>query len=426
MMKILFISHGHPAFVPGGGEIAAYELFQGFQSAGEDTHFLARTGPPHHRPHGGTPFLACGNNSREYFFYSRDIDHFLQSSRVTDWGLLREFLESVRPDVVHFQHTAHLGMEWLEICRQCLPNAAIIYTLHEYLPICNHAGQMIRTYDRQVCEGWSPANCHLCFPEHTPQDFRLRELFIKTHFRNVDTFVSPSRFLMNRYVEWGIPESALHFIENGRKIQPEAPPRLLPPDEGRANFGYLGQLNPFKGVLVLIEAMRLLARSSEGRRIRLFIHGSNLETQPPEFQEQYAAALEACEGNVTVRPAYTIDEMPHLMQQIDWVVAPSIWYENAPLVVQEAYMHKRPVISSDIGGMAEKVVDGVTGLHFRSGSSEDLARVLLHAAGSPQLWESLRAAAPPVFSIEQSMTAHRELYEQILRRRLEGVLAVSG
>ena len=55
------------------------------------------------------------------------------------------------------------------------------------------------------------------------------------------------------------------------------------------------------------------------------------------------------------------------MAEIDWVVVPSIWWENSPLVIQEAFLHGRPVICSDIGGMAEKVRHGVDGLHFRVG-----------------------------------------------------------
>ena len=43
------------------------------------------------------------------------------------------------------------------------------------------------------------------------------------------------------------------------------------------------------------------------------------------------------------------------MSEIDWVVVPSRWWENSPLVIQEAFMHGRPVICSGIGGMAEKV-----------------------------------------------------------------------
>jgi glycosyltransferase involved in cell wall biosynthesis len=111
------------------------------------------------------------------------------------------------------------------------------------------------------------------------------------------------------------------------------------------------------------------------------------------------------------------------MENIDWVIVPSIWYENSPLVIQEAFMHKRPVICSDIGGMAEKVIDGVTGLHFRASSSDDLARTVLRAATSPGLWESLRAQLPDVFTIEQSVRAHAELYEKALSRRRRALAA---
>ena len=62
------------------------------------------------------------------------------------------------------------------------------------------------------------------------------------------------------------------------------------------------------------------------------------------------------------------------MARIDWVVVPSIWWENGPLVILEAFQHGRPVICSDIGGMSEKVTDGVNGLHFRRGDPRDLAR----------------------------------------------------
>ena len=62
------------------------------------------------------------------------------------------------------------------------------------------------------------------------------------------------------------------------------------------------------------------------------------------------------------------------MAEIDWVVVPSIWWENSPLVIQEAFLHGRPVICSDIGGMAEKVEHEVNGLHFRVGDHAALGR----------------------------------------------------
>ena len=56
------------------------------------------------------------------------------------------------------------------------------------------------------------------------------------------------------------------------------------------------------------------------------------------------------------------------MRSVDWVIMPSVWWENSPIVIQEAFFHGRPIISSNIGGMAEKITDDVDGLHFRVGS----------------------------------------------------------
>ena len=67
-------------------------------------------------------------------------------------------------------------------------------------------------------------------------------------------------------------------------------------------------------------------------------------------------------GGKGMRIAYSRDEVPGLMAEIDWVVMPSIWWENAPLVIQEAFQHRRPPIVSAIGGMAEMVRSEIDGL----------------------------------------------------------------
>ena len=82
------------------------------------------------------------------------------------------------------------------------------------------------------------------------------------------------------------------------------------------------------------------------------------------------------------------------MEQVDWLVMPSIWWENSPVVIQESFLHGRPPIVGDIGGMAEKVRNGVDGLHFRAGSREDLADRLTEALTDKDLWQRLRDKAP--------------------------------
>ncbi len=84
------------------------------------------------------------------------------------------------------------------------------------------------------------------------------------------------------------------------------------------------------------------------------IFGGNLEKQPPAFQERMQKLIEEAGPRVRFYGAYQNAEMPRLMQSVDWVVMPSIWWENSPIVIQEALHHRRPVICSNIGGMAEK------------------------------------------------------------------------
>jgi glycosyltransferase involved in cell wall biosynthesis len=103
------------------------------------------------------------------------------------------------------------------------------------------------------------------------------------------------------------------------------------------------------------------------------------------------------------------------MENIDWVVVPSLWWETGPLVVNEAFQHGRPVICSDVGGMIEKVEDGVNGLYFRRGDAHDLARILTNAASDHQLWEQLHTHIPPVYSMDDHIDTLSGVYEDLLQ-----------
>ena len=97
---------------------------------------------------------------------------------------------------------------------------------------------------------------------------------------------------------------------------------------------------------------------------------------------------------------------------------PSIWWENSPIVIQEAFFHGRPIICSNIGGMAEKITDGVNGLHFRVGSPEDLVDRMAQAlsdAGS--LGAPARRISPAVLDADAAPRQHLDLYRQAHHRQ---------
>ncbi|MDF2812619.1 MAG: glycosyl transferase [Microvirga sp.] len=421
-LRVLVVSHGHPSFSLGGGEIASYNLHKGLNRIGDaESRFLARVGHPVVR-HGGTALLSLRQKHGEILYHADEYDHFLLSNHNTD-EIERDFLRVVRelkPDVVHFHHFIGLGLECLYAVRRALPEVVIVVTFHEFLSICHHHGQMVKTGSTKLCHRSSPADCNACFPEISPARFLRREYFVRSLLQVADHFVSPSQFLVDRYVDWGLPAEKFTVIENGLDISAPVEPRPLPDAKGRrARFAYFGQITAFKGVDVLLDAVARIPESVWGDDAQLMIFGGNLERQPSAFQEKIKALVERAGTRVRFYGAYQNSEMPRLMKSIDWTIIPSIWWENSPIVIQESFFHGRPLICSNVGGMAEKITDGVDGLHFRVGSSEDLIDRMVEALTDATLWDRLRSGIRRPIDIDECASVHRDLYRDLASHRAE-------
>jgi glycosyltransferase involved in cell wall biosynthesis len=96
------------------------------------------------------------------------------------------------------------------------------------------------------------------------------------------------------------------------------------------------------------------------------------------------------------------------------VVVPSIWWENSPLVIQEAFLYGRPVICSDVGGMAEKVRHGIDGLHFAVGDPASLADTIRAATTTPGLWDSMTAQIQGAHPMTEHLVTISETYRKLL------------
>ncbi|MDU0338262.1 glycosyltransferase family 4 protein [Bosea rubneri] len=408
--RILVVAHNHPSLHPGGTEIFAHDLTQAYRDEGCEVMFLGATNAIHREPHPGTAFQATGENG-DLLLWSGHFDRF-HLSQIDHYGTLQDFgtlLTEFRPDVIHVHHLVLIGAEFLALARRLLPQASIVMTLHDYYPICHHDGLMLRPSDKQRCTGATPAACHSCFPEIGADRFLLRERFLKTHLAAVDRFVAPSRFLRQRYIDWGIAPGKIEVIANARPAQAAVPHRHT--HGARTCFGYFGNLNPWKGILPLLQAAKLLHGAGE-TGIELRIHGG-APFQSEAFTTALDKALAEAASNVIHCGPYRRDEMGELMAEVDWVVMPSIWYENAPLVIQEAFQHRRPVIASGIGGMAEMVRDGVDGLHVRPGDPAALAAALRRAAGDNGLWQRLVENIEPSPGMEDCARTHLALFDRL-------------
>lgn len=407
--RILVMAHAHPDFSLGGGEIAAYNLFKGYQrmEAVEEAWFLGRAD----RGRGVTGAIGM-RRANEYVWEQGIGDWHLMKAQhresLTTW--FADLVRALRPTIVHAHHYMHLGLEFLQVIKQVDPTIRIYMTLHEYMAICRNNGQMIKT-DGRLCSRATPDECRQCFPQYRAEDFWLREHYFKRYFDLVNRFISPSEFLRERYVAWGIDPGRITVIENGQHALAHLPPRPLGADETRNRLGFFGQITPYKGLHVLLEALSQL-RKKERRQIVLEVHGANLELQTSEYRERIERLREPLvdAGVVQWIGPYQPHELRQRMSGVDWVLVPSTWWENSPMVIQEAFVSGRPLLVSDIGGMAEKVRHGVDGLHVPTGNIASWGRALLAAARATDDWDALRRGIVAPLSHEQCAQAHLEMF----------------
>jgi len=406
--RILVMAHAHPDFSLGGGEIAAYNLFKAYSQNNdvEEAWYLGRAD----RGRGATGAISL-----------RRTNEYLWEQSVHDWHMMKavhqeslttwfaDLIRALKPTVVHTHHYAHMGLEYLRVIKQVDPTIRIMMTLHEYMAICSNNGQMIKTGNFKLCNRESFDECHRCFPNRPAEDFWLRKHTFMKHFALVDQFVSPSEFLRQRYIDWGLAPEKIVVIENGQADEAPLPPRPLAENESRNRFGFFGQINPFKGLDVLLEALTLMPKS-ERKKIVLEVHGANLEYQSQKFQqkiEELRAPL-IKQGVVQWVGPYQPHELRSRMAGVDWVIVPSIWWENSPMVIQEAKVCGRPLLVSNIGGMAEKVNHHVDGLSISAGNRMEW-RNLFSRADITSTFENLVQNIVSPLTYTQCADKHLEL-----------------
>jgi glycosyltransferase involved in cell wall biosynthesis len=109
--------------------------------------------------------------------------------------------------------------------------------------------------------------------------------------------------------------------------------------------------------------------------------------------------------------AFERSQIADVFSELDVVVVPSLWYENAPLVIAEAFAAGKPVIATNLSGMSELVRHEVNGLLFERGDVRSLATALRRIIVDPTLRGRLRAGIQPARTIEQEVDELVQLYQ---------------
>ncbi|MEB3065628.1 glycosyltransferase family 4 protein [[Mycobacterium] zoologicum] len=400
-VKVLVISLHHPELMRGGAQQIAYELFQGLQNEpGIDPVLLASTDMAYPALYkAGACITGFDQRPNEFLFLPQEYNgawHRTSSVRLID--AYCEFLQTIRPDVVHFHHFLTYGIDLLTLTRQILPNARLVFTFHEFLSICEANGHMVRTTDQSLCSQASPVRCHQCFPDRPPEHFSLRKMWFMRHLQEVDAFTCPSSFMIDRFVAWGIDADKIRHVSNGQAHSTRG--SKLPVNDGPKNrFGFFGQMVDIKGIQIILRAVAIL-RGQGFTDLKVELNGDNLRHATPAVRKEIEDFLSEenerpfAERIVQSNGSYHTDELASRMARVDWSIVPSLWEEVFGLVVSEAWAFRRPVICSDVGALAERITDDVDGIHFTRGDPYALAAVMRRAATEAGLWERFSSAIP--------------------------------
>jgi glycosyltransferase involved in cell wall biosynthesis len=325
-------------------------------------------------------------------------------SRVDD--AFRKFLGEIHPDIVHVGHLSHLSTNLVAIAKAA--KIPVVFTLHDYWMQCLR-GQLI-TSKMQLCPGPSEDRCVTCMRYYFRSDPEARQAYRSwdTHTRSicaqVDHFIAPCRFLYDKFEVWGIPVGRMSNLDYGFDLAPFK--KLKKQKSLKIRFGFMGRIIPVKGVDLLIEAINGLAHS----KVELNIFGAN------NSEVAYLKRMDRHQ-NVHFLGNYDNRDIAEVFQKIDVLVVPSRWYENSPLVIHEAFLAGVPVITANIGGMAELVKDGENGLLFQVDNVQDLQAKMQRFLDHPELLRTLTKTVTPVRSIQEDARDILAIYNKLLTRQ---------
>ncbi len=451
-MKIAHVIHGLPPYNNAGAEIYTYKIAREQARSNKVAifHRFGDTDAPEYElrreERDGIDIRSINNNLRE----CKSFQEGYTNPPVAE--AFRGFLDEFAPDVVHIGHLTMLSTLIVgEIKKRGIPR---LMTLHDFWMVCRR-GQMLDG-NLRICRGPDKGLCEECHPEqiaitakskamrmlvkisnalHLPgstQSVLLRKLrrFIakrrgddriieiekevawrRSHLDSVrddiDLFISPSAFLREQFINFGVaPERIIHS-DNGQDTSPFRDLLRKPSDKIR--FGFVGAIIPSKGVHILLEAFRGI----NPEQAELNVFGEAAKYHGYEGYPDRIKSLAQSPG-IRLRGRYQPEQVADVFSEIDVLVVPSLWYENQPLVIMEAFMAGAPVIASDSGGMAEIVRPGKSGLLFKQGSPKSLRTRMQRLLDEPALLGQVRGGIPKVKTIEDNAEELAEIYEGLI------------
>ena len=320
----------------------------------------------------------------------------------------RDIIKEFRPDVVHiFAINVHLSLSLIDAAKaEAVP---IVATFNDYKHICPNyklfaggnicmsckGGKFYKTAVKNCCKGSRALSIASMIEAYTHKFMGLYDKI--DHFTFSSEFLARTtqEFWANREISWSKLLNPFNSSQYKNSGDFEA-------------FGlYFGRIIDEKGVDRIIDA----AGEVEGYPIKIIGNG------PDEERLRARVAHERLDNVEFLGPKWGAD-LNALLSKANFVIVPSIWHENFPYVINQAFAFGRPVIGANRGGITELVENGERGVIFNPNRPEELAAAIRDLANNPQearrLGANAKTYSDALFNDETSLENLMHAYRSVL------------
>ncbi|MBI3957875.1 MAG: glycosyltransferase family 4 protein [Chloroflexi bacterium] len=330
-------------------------------------------------------------------------------------------LEQFDPHLVHIQHMMGMPTGFLEhMDRRRIP---FVITLHDFWWVCANA-QLITNYSGEICDGpnlW--LNCARCalargqkstFWPAIPAVAAIlgrRNTRLNQFVTAAARVIAPSHFVKEWYVEHGISAEKITVLKHGVDSPPHAravnnnrPVHAFPDADRPLRLLYAGGLSWQKGVHISIEAFASVPGLAE-----LWIAGDE-SFDPGYSQRLRQLASQDPDGRIRFLGKLSHSEVQKHLTEVDAAIVPALWYETFSLFVHEAFAAGVPVITSELGALAEAVQHNKDGLLVPPGDILAWTSIFQRIFSERGLLASLRRNVRPPMNVAEHVDHLQRIY----------------
>jgi glycosyltransferase involved in cell wall biosynthesis len=292
---------------------------------------------------------------------------------------LEKLLAEVKIDFAHINVIHHhLTPAILKVLKE--KNIPIIWTLHEYIPICPEGTFVSHDQVCERCFGGAFYNCatHSCKKNsYLASTVAALENYVHkylNYYEHVDHYLCPSVFVYEKYKQFNFFADKLVQLYHGYDYTEIEAAKAIPKANDEKYIVFVGRLEKIKGAHTVLSAMQ----SCPGITLKIIGNGTQ-EAALNEFKNTHQLT------NVSFLGKKSKQETLQIINGAQFLICASEWYEVLGFTVVEAMALSKPVIGSAIGAIPEMVIDNYTGLLFEPGNALQLANAIKLLYSNEQL-----------------------------------------